>query len=129
MTITRNSLQKKVIKDALAMMDHPTATEVYERVRCEHPQISLGTVYRNLGTMAQDGSALRLTFTGQPDRFDPNTFEHYHAVCSNCGAIFDACDGIDDTLIRKLDKAVERATGIKIKQHNLVFEGTCARCQ
>jgi Fur family peroxide stress response transcriptional regulator len=129
MVKTRNSLQKRVIRDALAVMDHPTATEVYERVRGEHPQISLGTVYRNLGTLAQDGDALRLSFAGEADRFDPNTHEHYHAVCTSCGAVFDVHTGIEPAIIQKMDKAVQNMTGIKITQHNLVFEGICTKCQ
>jgi Fur family peroxide stress response transcriptional regulator len=129
MANTRNSLQKKAIQSALAVMDHPTASEVYERVRLEYPQISLGTVYRNLGAMADQGSALRLSFAGEPDRFDPNVYEHHHAVCSNCGAVFDAMEGIDPDIINKLDQAIEQSTGVKVKQRSLIFEGLCARCQ
>jgi Fur family peroxide stress response transcriptional regulator len=129
MEVRRNSQQKKGIQEALAVMDHPTASEVYDRVRVEYPQISLGTVYRNLGTLAEDGAALRLSFPGEADRFDPNTYEHYHAVCSSCGAIFDAPASLEPDLIHRLDKAVEQCTGIKVKQRNLVFEGVCPNCQ
>jgi Fe2+ or Zn2+ uptake regulation protein len=109
-------------------MDHPTAAEVYERVRRDVPQISLGTVYRNLGTMADEGSILRLSFAGKPDRFDPNTGEHYHVVCSQCGRIFDTDYCREPELLRRLDRAVELSTGVQVQQRFLSFSGICAQC-
>jgi Fur family peroxide stress response transcriptional regulator len=129
MATKRNSMQKTAIREALAVMDHPTAAEVYEKVHNEYPQISLGTVYRNLGAFASEGAALRLSLAGEADRFDPNTHEHYHAVCSSCGTIFDVRAGIEPDSIHSLDKAVEQCTGLKVQQRNLVFEGVCTRCQ
>lgn len=109
-------------------MDHPTAADVYERVRRESPQISLGTVYRNLGSMADEGTIVRLSFAGEPDRFDPNTVEHYHVVCGECGRIFDTDDHIEPELLRKLDQAVERSTGVRVQERVLSFSGICALC-
>ena len=74
----RTSAQKRMVAEALAQMDHPTAAEVYEEIRKAYPQISLGTVYRNLSLMADEGEILRLSFPDAPDRFDPNAHEHYH---------------------------------------------------
>jgi Fur family peroxide stress response transcriptional regulator len=125
----RNSVQKRVIAETLAVMDHPTASEVYDQIHGAYPQISLGTVYRNLGTLADDGAAVRLSFAGEADRFDPNTYAHSHAICKGCGALFDVSVSIDTDLLDSLDREVERTTGIKVQQHNLVFEGLCARCQ
>ncbi|MDR3036976.1 MAG: transcriptional repressor [Coriobacteriales bacterium] len=125
----RNSVQKRVIGQALMMMDHPTATEVYERVRREHPQISLGTVYRNLGTMANEGDVLRLSFPNSPDRFDPNTYEHCHAVCTCCGQVLDTDGLLPHELIEQIDRAVERNTGVRVESHSLVFSGMCDACQ
>jgi Fur family peroxide stress response transcriptional regulator len=110
-------------------MDHPTAAEVYERVRRDCPQISLGTVYRNLGTMADEGAVLRLSFMGEPDRFDPNTHEHFHVVCSICGRIFDADSGLVADLIQKLDLAIEGSTGVRVEERTLLFGGVCAQCR
>jgi Fe2+ or Zn2+ uptake regulation protein len=125
----RNSVQKRMIGEILMRMDHPTAAEVYERVRLECPQISLGTVYRNLGSMADEREVLRLSFTGEPDRFDPNTHEHFHVVCGVCGRILDTDEKVAPELIRKLDQAVEASTGVRVETHRLLFEGICAHCR
>jgi Fe2+ or Zn2+ uptake regulation protein len=125
----RFSAQKNMIQAALHMLDHPSAYEVYEEIRKDYPQISLGTVYRNLGAMAQDGSVVRLSVSDMPDRFDNNTHEHFHAVCSGCGHIFDTEAALPEELIKQLDAAVEASTGIKVKSRSLLFFGTCPRCE
>lgn len=125
----RYSAQKQMVEDALAGMDHPTAAEVYERIRKAYPQISLGTVYRNLSLMADDGEILRLSFSGAPDRFDPNAHEHYHIACSRCGRIFDTDHTIPSALIRQIDDAVEACTGIKVEKRIMMFSGICAACR
>jgi Fur family peroxide stress response transcriptional regulator len=129
MTGKRKSVQKRVIVEALGGMDHPTAAEVYERVRLDCPQISLGTVYRNLGSMADEGEVLRLSFAGEPDRFDPNIHEHFHVVCGECGRIFDTDHSIASHLIQKLDHAVEECTGVRVDGRSLFFSGVCAACR
>jgi Fur family peroxide stress response transcriptional regulator len=79
--------------------------------------------------MADDGEVLRLSFTGEPDRFDPNTYEHFHVVCSVCGRIFDTDYRIAPELIRSLDQAVEASTGVRVEERSLVFGGMCAQCR
>jgi Fur family peroxide stress response transcriptional regulator len=129
MASKRNSVQKRIIEETLMAMDHPTAAEVYERVRQDRPQISLGTVYRNLGTMADEGEVLRLSFLGEPDRFDPMTQEHFHVVCSSCGRIFDTDPHIVPNLLRQLDREVENVTGVEVRGRTLLFSGVCAACR
>ncbi len=125
----RSSAQKRMIGDVLAQMDHPTAAEVYEEIRKAYPQISLGTVYRNLGLMADDGEILRLSFSGAPDRFDPNAHEHYHVACSHCGRIFDTDHTLPSGLIEEIDRAVEACTGVRVENRVMMFSGICAACQ
>lgn len=125
----RFSQQKKMIKDALSLLDHPTAAEVYEEIRKDYPQISLGTVYRNLSLMAEEHEILRLSFEGSPDRFDPNVWEHYHIVCERCGRIADTDRSLQPELLSRLDGAVEEATGFRVSGRSLVFRGLCPRCR
>ncbi len=125
----RYSAQKQMIGDALERLEHPTAAEVYEEIRKAYPQISLGTVYRNLGLMADEGEILRLSFSGAPDRFDPNNHEHYHVACSHCGRIFDTDNTIPAELILQIDRAVENCTGIKVENRFMMFSGICKVCQ
>ncbi len=125
----RYSAQKQIIEDTLAKMDHPTAAEVYEEIRKAYPQISLGTVYRNLGLMADDGEILRLSFPDAPDRFDPNAHEHYHVSCSRCGRIFDTDRTFPSELVRQVDRAVEACTGVRVESRVMMFRGVCAACR
>jgi Fur family peroxide stress response transcriptional regulator len=118
-----------MIEETLMRLDHPTATEVYEWVRRDCPQISLGTVYRNLGAMADEGEALRLSFAGEPDRFDPRTHEHFHVVCAACGRIFDTDFSVVPEAMRALDRAIEDCTGVRVEERSLFFGGLCAECR
>lgn len=127
--LRRYSAQKEIIGEVLARLDHPTAAEVYEEVRKDRPQISLGTIYRNLSLMAEDGELLRLSFPETPDRFDPNAYEHYHAACVCCGRIFDTDRTLPEELVGEVDRAVEACTGVKVKSRVMVFRGICAACR
>ena len=125
----RNSAQRHIIEEILGQLEHPTAMEVYEAIRKYYPQISLGTVYRNLGLMAEDGQVLRLSFANAPDRFDPKTEEHYHVVCNRCGRLFDTDHTLPPDLIEKIDSAVEECTGVRIYNRTMMFGGICMECR
>jgi Fur family peroxide stress response transcriptional regulator len=125
----RFTIQKQMIEEALRVLDHPTAAEVYGEIRKAYPQISLGTIYRNLNTMASNGEIMRLSFSGSPDRFDQNPDEHYHIVCSRCSRIFDTDGGIPKEILVQLDKAVEVGTGVEVKSRVMLFCGICSSCK
>lgn len=125
----RFSTQKKLIEEAVIKLDHPTASEVYEWIRKEYPKISLGTVYRNLNEMALSGQIMRLSFSGEPDRYDCNAKEHFHMVCSDCGQIFDAGDCIPHSVVQQMDEALLQAAGFEVKAHDVLFHGRCSACR
>ncbi|MCX5998260.1 MAG: transcriptional repressor [Chloroflexi bacterium] len=104
---------------------HPTADWIYEQVRREIPSISLGTVYRNLKLMEQEGEIMDLETPGTVNRFDGNSMNHYHFRCQACGRVFDIDEPVDDGL----DERVSRRTGFKVKYHRLEFAGICQECQ
>ena len=80
------SKQRASIKDYLMhTTSHPTADTVYLHIKEEFPNISLGTVYRNLNLLADIGEALRIPTPDGGDRFDGRCEPHYHVVCTNCG--------------------------------------------
>ncbi|MBQ8632349.1 MAG: transcriptional repressor, partial [Lachnospiraceae bacterium] len=84
------SRQRQAIIDYLcSTMEHPTAETVYTTVRINYPTVSLGTVYRNLNLLADEGEILRLTCGDGSDRFDGNPKPHYHFLCNNCGRVLD----------------------------------------
>ena len=86
----KHSRQRDCIRDFLAnRCDHPTAETVYLNVRKEFPNISLGTVYRNLSLLTKLGEIRKLSTGIGPDRFDGNISPHYHIFCTECGNVLD----------------------------------------
>ena len=84
MAARKHSRQRELIKEFLAgRKDHPTADIVYMNVRRQNPNISLGTVYRNLTLLVEDGEINRLRVGDGVDHFDADTSPHYHFVCSD----------------------------------------------
>ncbi len=109
--------------------EHPTADEIYARVRKRLPRISMGTVYRNLDILASTG-LIQMIEPGHPQkRFDGVTREHYHLTCVRCGKIEDAPIEPSDNTLENLESALGRMTKFGIFGHKLEFLGLCAACQ
>ena len=88
--VLKYSKQREMIKDFLmTRKDHPTADIVYTNVRQQNPNISLGTVYRNLTLLADIGEISRIRVGDGVDHFDADTSPHYHFVCTECGSVID----------------------------------------
>ena len=84
------SRQRESIKaNLMHRTDHPTADMVYDDIRKIYPNISLGTVYRNLGLLSDLGEITRLATLTGADRYDGNTRPHSHFVCRKCGCVYD----------------------------------------
>ncbi|MCL2085457.1 transcriptional repressor [Candidatus Saccharibacteria bacterium] len=122
----RNSRQSMLVRaNIMNRYDHPTAAAVYESVRAESPNISLGTVYRNLDKLARDGEILRISVPGQADRFDATTREHYHLICKKCG---EAMDVESRKIVRALGKVFNDDSGFRVDDIQLVAMGKCKGC-
>ncbi len=123
---SRNSFQRETILRVLrSTKSHPGADWVYEQVRKEIPRISLGTVYRNLRTLAQNGEIKELDIQECRGRFDGDTRDHYHFKCEKCGNIFDIFEVYDC----EIESKVAQKTGYKIKSHHIEFTGLCLQCR
>jgi len=84
------SRQKELIYSLVAStMSHPTADWVYQNARRKMPHISLGTIYRNLNTLVQEGRILAIANSRDPVRYDANTSRHSHLKCVRCGLMLD----------------------------------------
>lgn len=86
----KHSKQREAIQFYLAThSNHPTAETVYLGIKEEFPNVSLGTVYRNLALLAENGEILKISTGVGPDRFDGCIDPHYHFFCTECGAVYD----------------------------------------
>ena len=84
------SRQREAVLSAVReSCNHPDADSICARVRADIPNISLGTVYRNLGKLADEGIIRRISVPSAPDRFDKTISPHGHVVCPCCGAVSD----------------------------------------
>lgn len=126
MKTLKYSRQRESIKQCLAgRFDHPTADAIYSCIREEFPNISLGTVYRNLNLLVELGEIQKLTCGDGKDHFDADTTPHYHFVCRRCGAVMD----LPMEPLSQLNAEAEKCLGADIDSHTVYFYGCCPDCR
>lgn len=120
----RYSRQRELIYETLKhTKEHPTAEMLYQWLKPENPNLSLGTVYRNLNLLADEGLVIRMPFP--IERYDANTQPHPHFRCRKCGSVYDL-EGVEYDA--SLDEKVGVLSGHQIDRHDLVFSGICTHC-
>lgn len=120
----RYSRKREIIKEAVYQNRiHPTADEVYEIVRRTNPEISLGTIYRNLNLLAEQGELRKLSMAGGPDRFDGTLEPHQHTQCVKCGKVEDF-----EFDLSQLKAAVKEQTEIDPQICFINVSGICCDC-
>lgn len=130
MAAVKFSRQRESIKaNLMRRMDHPTADMVYEEVRREFPNISLGTVYRNLALLTELGEIRKLPMEDGPDRFDGNVHPHDHFTCRICRRIIDLprTDAAETLRQRAADGFDGRIEGETIQFYGLCPDCTCEK--
>ena len=108
------------------MSNHPTAEEVYNRIVLDYPDISKGTVYRNLNSLVDSGLLRRVSVPSSADRYDHMLTKHYHVQCMKCHRFMNV-DDLD--YFQDLDDKIAQMTGYRMENHNIVFQGICPECQ
>jgi Fur family ferric uptake transcriptional regulator len=123
---SRKSRQRDVVLGVVrSTMDHPTADWVHRQARRTLPRIGLGTVYRNLKTLAEEGVIREIHAGGHSARFDGNTGRHYHIRCLGCGRVNDLPMSVDT----RLEEEAGRAMNYRILGHQVEIHGLCPLCQ
>lgn len=124
---TRYSKKREAILGAIRGTDlHPSADWVYQTLKRTHPDLSLGTVYRNLAFFKEQGMVACVGVVNGQERFDAVTEPHTHFICNGCGAVIDLPEIPVDPA---LDSKVGEQYGFSVDYHALVFHGTCAHCK
>ena len=122
----KRTKQKEVILRIIkSISSHPSADWVYEQARKEIPNISIGTIYRNLKLMKEQGELLELDLGPGQAHYDGNANNHYHFRCEKCGKLFDLEEPVDTAI----DKKVTQETGHEVKHHVMEFRGICKCCK
>ena len=126
MALLKHSKQRDAIKNFLMnRYDHPTAETVYLGIKDEFPNISLGTVYRNLSLLSEIGEIQKLSTGIGPDRFDGNPNQHYHFICNSCGSVID----LNVTGLDHINVLAGQDFDGEVEGHLTYFYGKCANCK
>ena len=124
---TRHSKQRAALLELLmSTKEHPTAAQLYERLREQYPSVSLGTVYRNLSLLAEQGQVQVLRGGSGFDRFDGNVALHSHITCTVCGRVADVDCSLPGEA--EAEKLAAEASGFRVLSHALNFYGICPEC-
>ena len=127
METTRKHSKKRdaILNCICATKSHPSAEWVYQQLKPQIPDLSLGTVYRNIAMFKQDGTIQSIGTVLGLERYDGNTAPHTHFVCSACGKVVDLENvELPDNVLSQ----AEAGAGGKIASYQLQFFGHCADC-
>ena len=105
---------------------HPSAEWIHTRMRELYPDISLGTVYRNLAQFKEQGCVVSVATVNGVERFDANVEPHIHLICQNCGRVQDLSEM---EIPASLCFEAARHSGAKVRQCWVTFHGDCADCK
>lgn len=121
----RNTKQRTRILEVLSGTDtHPTASWLYDQLKPEFPSLSLGTVYRNLGILEEQGMVKKIVFGSTFDRYDAKIEPHTHFICNQCGHVYDMSDQDNDEII----ECVSKNTKHHIREVVMNYYGICEEC-
>ena len=127
-------IKEKLNTNAQAVLDvvrsvqtHPTALEVYERVKQVRPRIGLASVYRILGHLVEQEYIKELSYGDGSSRYDGRITRHDHGVCTNCGALLDL--PIEVTVSQQVLQQAAHAAGLELATHEVRLYGRCTSCQ
>ena len=127
MKTLKYSRQRESIKASLMNRhDHPTADALYASIREEYPNISLGTVYRNLNLLTDIGEAIKISTPDGGDRFDGRIEPHNHFLCEECGRLLDL--DLDMKSIEEVNCLAGKNFDGAITSSSTLFFGKCGDC-
>ena len=124
MNLKHSKQRDSIIAFLAARKDHPTADVVYMNVRQTFPNISLGTVYRNLTLLADIGEIARIRVGDGVDHFDYDTSPHYHFICSECGDVSD----MNMTVTEQVTETAKEDFAGEMQGQVTYYYGRCTNC-
>ena len=125
MPIVRRSRKRDAILDLMRSTTcHPSADWVYQRMREQFPDVSLGTVYRNLKQLSEEGLIKSVGVVDGQERFDARISPHSHFVCNQCGAVQDLPNCVSEETIAPLGEEY----GFVERSYELHIYGVCKDC-
>lgn len=122
---TRNTEQRRIVFEMLrSTKSHPTADWIFEQARLKMPKISLGTVYRNLNVLHNEGLVREIHGMDRKAHFDADTSHHSHFVCTRCGRIRDVMPAPELEW-----RSLKDLVGCEVERQEIQFFGVCPSCR
>ncbi len=121
----RYSKQREIIKKGLEnFCIHPTAEQLYIKLKSQNSALSLATVYRNLNQLAEQGEIKKIEGLSEQVHYDHNTSEHFHIICLKCGLI-------EDLFFKpeQLNLILNKQNEFEILSYDILVKGICKKCQ
>jgi len=120
------SRKREAILEKIRSTDtHPSAEWIYSSLKSEIPDLSLGTVYRNIAEFLREGLIISVGVVNGQERYDGTTNQHNHFICDECGSIIDIPYPVS---LESIDQSVSETCGVKVMRHDLSFHGLCPNC-
>ena len=124
-TTRRRSKKRDAILECIrGTKAHPSAEWIYQQLKGEHPDLSLGTVYRNLALFRESGEIISVATVRGVERLDACTEPHAHFVCDSCAAVIDV-----DVPMEDLRTVLQQQYGCEVQRSTMTFHGLCADCK
>ena len=121
----RSTIQRSLVLETVkSLHSHVTADEVYDTIVTKYPDISRGTVYRNLKLLSDNGEVRKVDIPGVAALYDYLCHDHYHTRCVVCGRVFD----VEMEYISDLEKSIIDPHGFTYLGHDIVFKSICPTC-
>ncbi|MCI0513787.1 transcriptional repressor [candidate division KSB1 bacterium] len=124
-TYRRSKQRERILELLRDTESHPTADWLYAQLKREFPNLSLGTIYRNLSILYEQGLIRKINFNSTFDRFEAKVAPHYHLICDNCGRVLDFAMPMDE----ELNARAKMLTDFTIQRHKIEFFGLCRQCK
>lgn len=121
----RSRQRDRIIEILQETKSHPSADWLYDKLKKEFPNLSMGTVYRNLNILSEQGLIRKIDFGSTFSRFDADVSPHYHLICEKCSSVADFKLPIYDEIKEK----VEKMANFNVSRHRIEFYGLCKNCE
>ena len=122
----RYSHQREQIYNYLiSTCEHPSAETIYASLKPQIPDLSLGTVYRNLKLLEEMGLVQKVAHVNDVERYDACCHNHAHFVCTQCGSVHD----LNEVDCNQIASTVNLPDGFKVSSLSLTIRGVCNNCK
>lgn len=127
MSKARNISKKRdaILAKIQSTTTHPSAEWVYRELKGDFPDLSLGTVYRNIALFKEEGQIISVGTVSGQERFDADTTPHAHLICIRCARVVDVDVQFGGNATYK---EIGEKYGFSVRTHDLSFKGLCNQC-